>query len=343
MKKQDEGQEALGILMADSHLRDKAPARRTDNFYEKMVLKMLFVLDLQRKLRCPVYHAGDFLDDWTVSHRLVSDLILLLKDKVAPWYVVPGQHDLRYHNLKLLHETALHVLHRAGAITILPAWSDESRDIGERQTSRQNVAAFPWGIPIPTDRPWDKYFGQGNDYPKLAILHRLTWAGKRPFPAAADFATVESLHEQLGNDFDLVLTGDCHVPFTAVKDKTIIHNNSFSHQTLYVNPGPLMRCSVDEGDHKPSVYVWRKGGRIRVEQVVVPHDEGVFEPTDEQIGKLASTDSAVLALLRKLRKATNGQTYDFYSNMTKYLNQNPTARSVRALIEECMRSDDHVQ
>ena len=71
----------------------------------------------------------------------------------------------------------------------------------------------------------------------------MVWQGKRLWPGQTDPSARAILKKY--PEYDLILTGDNHRPFTEEYEGRLL-----------VNPGSLMRQSADQQDHRPRVYLY---------------------------------------------------------------------------------------
>lgn len=236
------------ILTTDWHLRDTVPACRTDDYLSAQWNKVAFIRELQEKYECPVLMAGDLFH---VCNRSMGLLCQCMNELPQQMICIPGQHDMPRHRMDLLADSAYGVL-------------EESRRINKTGVKGFWLDWFPYGTEL---RP--NCTKTVPRIPKVAIVHKLTWYGKKPYPGAPDTGNALSIMKQLAG-YDLILTGDNHEQFTL----------RFGDQLL-VNPGSLMRMTSAQMEHEPAVYLWSAEDNT-VERVVIPHESGVVIKREAQ-------------------------------------------------------------
>ncbi len=227
------------ILCADIHMRPSTPQARTDDFTESLFAKWAEINKLSHTYNAPVLVAGDLghKPDWPgwLLRRFIQ------QTTIEDLYVIPGQHDLPYHNIDNWHKSALGVLEAAEVLYFLDG---KGRSPSHIEGTPIFLFDFPWGLGFDKRRigpaPDDK------DVRKAAMTHQLIMEGKdnkEDFPGS---------NAQFGKDvlmnnprFDLILSGDNHKPFVIEYDGRLL-----------VNPGSMMRSNADQINHRPRVYLW---------------------------------------------------------------------------------------
>ena len=105
--------------IGDVHLRDTTPRSRVDDFYHTQKDKVFQVLKNVISVGCrTLLVPGDLFHHVTVSDRLKAEYIRLFKDSDIHILVIPGQHDMRYHQ-RQLKNTPMMVFNAAKAVTIV--------------------------------------------------------------------------------------------------------------------------------------------------------------------------------------------------------------------------------
>jgi hypothetical protein len=312
------------VLCADVHLRDAVPECRTDDFLAAQFRKLQAIRDLQEANGgCPVLCAGDVFDHWKPSPWLLQAVIPLVRN----WIVVPGQHDLPQHSLALFDKSGLAVLERAGCVQVLedPVGPVAIKD-GEAI-----VSGFPWGA-----EP-SGIAGDEEPYKRVALIHRLVYPGKPPFPGAESKGgpPKDLLRKMKG--FDLVVSGDNHQTFTDAAGGTASLTTGGPKRTLelsapqiLVNPGSMMRTTAAQADHEPSVFLWWAESNA-VERVVLPHEKGVV--SREHIDRDKARDERISAFVERLRDDVE-MGLDFRDNLRRFLAENETPKAVEQLVWE---------
>jgi predicted phosphodiesterase len=284
------------ILCADMHLRETKPRARTDDYFPAQWEKVQFIKALQHKYECAVLHAGDLYDYWKPSPELTANTFRLIPNLFCTVY---GQHDLPNHNLKLAHKSGLKPLWEVGFVDIL-----EMCHYGQVPDGKQISMVI-----------MNK---------KILIWHTLTYKDERPFPDHKGPSAMRLLKKY--PDFDLIVTGDNHIPFVQEYEGRLL-----------VNPGSMMRMTAAQIDHKPRVYLWYADSNT-VEPVYLPIQEGVV--TREHIDVKERREKRIDAFISKLKmdwEETWGysMTSDgggFENNLKAFFNANKTEQDIQDII-----------
>lgn len=285
------------ILTADLHLRDDQPVCRTDDFFQAQARKILWLCDLQREYKCPIFDAGDVFNTWKPSHALVRWAIRELPDNM---YTIPGNHDLPQHSLDLFNKCGLGVLQASGIVNVLCGEDIELPDL--------RISSFPWNCTLDNER-----------YGDVALCHVMTYKGRNPWPGCTAMGALELLQYMKG--FDLVVTGHNHKSFV------VEH-----HGRLLVNPGSLTRQNADQEDFKPSVYLWYSEDN-HVEQVFVPIEENVI--SREHLEKVENREERIDAFVERL-SGDFEINLSFENNLEQFFGANRIRGKTKELIMEAM-------
>lgn len=306
---------ADAILMADPHIREEVPLCRKDNFWEAQWNKWDFICGLQKEHSCPVICGGDVFDHYRVSPIVLAFAIAHLPEKFKS---VVGQHDLPYHNFRLLGRSSVQVLINAGVMELLKGvgilnWGMDYQREKDRSTTEYDNCRLKIG---------------GR---KVMVAHRLVYDDKEqsePFPGAKGSKGTSTARSMLRAfyTYDLILTGDNHNPFvTEYKGR------------LLVNPGSLMRDNIGQKDHEPRVYLYYANSN-QVEKVVVPHVENVM---DEKKEKEASEkkENTQAFIHRMQEEDTFGRVISFRTNVYRALEEKKPPKSIKTIILKSLEKD----
>ena len=243
------------VLCADTHIREKQPTCRTDCIIEAQEIKWAFIRQLCGD--APLLIAGDIFDKWKPSPWLIGKAAEWLPKNVI---CIAGQHDLPAHNAQRWDEGGLGTLHKAGRVTLLPDTGDNG--------------FYSGGTYI-------------NNY-YVSLLHKMIYQGKEPFPGAEKIGSTAKalLNRHSDDDFQLILTGDNHQPFTEELDGRLV-----------VNPGSVLRTTAAQIDSTPRVYTWNADSNT-VEPIYLPIDHGII--SREHINKEAKRDERIDAFVDQL-------------------------------------------
>lgn len=181
------------IITSDWHLRDTTPICRVDDFETTQWKKVDFISRLQRRLKCPVIHAGDLFEKWKPSPYLLAKTIEHLpKD----FYTIYGNHDLPQHNIELKNRCGVYVLKKANVLTV--------------------IDGRHWNVDY-NENQWFEIEGR-----KIHIAHIMTYQGKTPYPGCTDTPASGLLRKY--KDFDLIITGHNHMQFVEKHNGRLLLN-----------------------------------------------------------------------------------------------------------------------
>lgn len=235
-------------LVGDLHLRAQRPRGRIDDYVAAQETKFGQVLEMALGLDAPVLQSGDFFDSIDVPWNIVERYIRLIKEYHVKVYCVRGQHDLRYHSRDIVN-TPLAVMEASGAVQVV---GSEGIALNDEVT----LFGCDWGekeIPEPRG---------GND---ILLIHRMIIKDRKLWPGQGDYMVARSFLSK--HRFALVVSGDNHESFI----------EEFDGRKL-VNCGSLMRSSVDQVRHRPTIYLYdlAKGGLSVPIYIRIDPSEEVF-------------------------------------------------------------------
>lgn len=235
------------LFVTDSHLTDRQPSSRTDDFAQAILAKFRDVGDLAKEHRVTaVLHGGDMFHSPAVHRGLVGDLAEILRSYPCPVYVVPGNHDLFGQNPSTLPQTMLGLLSRTGVIRIL----DRDHPI---QESHHVIEGQPYYHGIDKHNKTADYGMQHQDVQhKLLIAHGFLL--DKPFLEEIP----HTLCEEVPREADMILVGHYHPGFSVhTRDDglTIINPGSMARvdASLYSMEQPIQAVLLDIDGRKKSI------------------------------------------------------------------------------------------
>jgi predicted phosphodiesterase len=292
------------ILCSDIHLRLTTPKCRTDNYFDTQAEKIKFIVDLREEYNCPILSPGDLFNKAKVDQELE---IWAIENLPKNMVLVPGQHDLPNHNLKLFKKSSLGVLHSCGKVEVLL----ENKETLIYGSKIVRILGFPFGVePKQVPRRFNK---------EILMAHYFTYLGKTWPGNQAPHA--RQLLRRL-NKYDLILTGDNHIPFVLEEEGRLL-----------VNPGSLMRLKSDQINHKPRVYLWYAESNT-VEPVYIPIRQDVIDIS--HIEKQQERDERMEAFI-SIVKTQEKISFNFISNLENYFRDNKEPKEVKEIVWECLR------
>ena len=293
----------VAVLCSDIHLSLRPPsARAGEPDWLEAQRGILHQLENLAFGRCPILCAGDVFDRWNSPVELVNWVI-----RHAPMlYAIPGQHDLPYHSLDLIHRSAYWTLAHANRLYHI---QDGPQGIGEVL-----VQGFPWGVPL-TPAP-KKERGQKIT---VALIHQYVWIQGHHYPGAPEESQVHNLFKD-GMGWDVIVCGDNHKGFiTKTKAGTTIFNC-----------GALQRRRADEADYRPQV------GLLYTDGIVEPHYLDTSQDILTAPPKTTAEEGLDLEDFLALIGDLQGQTLDFKSAINHAMNDKGTEPAVRQILLEAM-------
>jgi len=221
------------LVVGDLHLRTRPPKRRREaDFAEVCLGKLRQIVTIVRRRADTVVQVGDFFDSPDPSKGLIADVIGVMMGEPKPWYVIHGQHDLRYHSQEAASRSALRILEAAGIVRILGAG-------GGRRGALARLIGASFGQ-VPPGCPTDGF--------NILVAHAMV--GDRPLWPGHDLTGPEQ-YARKHPGYNLYCLGDYHYPFSKrVGDAWVI------------NPGAVLRLTADERDRsrRPKVVLFDTDG-----------------------------------------------------------------------------------
>jgi DNA repair exonuclease SbcCD nuclease subunit len=286
-QKRSKNKKADLIIVSDIHLMERQPPARTDDFVSAQFIKLDFISQLQKEHDCDVVCGGDLFDHWKPSPWLIRKTIKHLPGR---FHTVYGQHDLQNHNFELWEKSGIAVLEAAGALTVL----DEAH----------------WG-----HKPKEGSLFFPRYERSILVWHKYNYIGKQPWPDCQEPTGHTLLDDH--PEFDLIITGDNHIPFVVKKDGRLL-----------VNPGSMTRTKADQIDHGPRVYLWY-AEENKVEPVYLPIADDVV--SREHIDKKQARDDRLDAFISRLDSEWL-VSLNFEDNLKEFSQKNKVSNKVMEVI-----------
>lgn len=244
----------LGGIMfsavADLHLRTKTPKYRKDNFHETQFQKFERLLKYTSKYveSKILVTAGDIFDSKGVNYTTVATTmgLLLAYDNVL-FFVVPGQHDLKYHR-QGLEGTPLGVLLQLPNVKLLT---------GDTQT-----VGFPVHSLTFVGGGWNEEPTAKGD---VFVTHRMVTAQGPLWPGQTDYISGKALLKKY-KGFKYIISGDNHRP----------HKITVNKRTN-INCGSMCRTNKDQYKYKPAFWHIHEDGTIQKVAFGVKKASAVFD------------------------------------------------------------------
>lgn len=214
------------LLTADWHIRGDRPRCRIDeDWIESQRQDIQAVVDIARREKVDeAWVLGDLFHQPRAATEAVNMVLVGLKDlrEVCPVYILPGNHDLPYHDYGNLEQSSLGI--------VLKSFPE----LRTREEPRGlTIAAAPFGLD-PVDPHADVW-----------ATHQLTFENDETKPPMAGGKIAQDLLDEAPG-VHIVVTGDYHrgYVYTGADGRRVI------------TPGCLNIQAADMVDYKPRVYIW---------------------------------------------------------------------------------------
>lgn len=293
------------LITGDWHATDKQPENRTDDYWQSFLSKIDFILStaVTNKVDA-ILQPGDFTDSPSLSYEAFSDLTDKFKHvlNAHPIFTVWGQHDLRFRNRV---NTALRALSAACDITIL---SQSEMPYIKDNGIAIHGSSYNEAIPAPID-----------GYYNILLTHRMIveeklWSQQEGHEWATAFIR--------RNKFDLIVSGDNHQAFIAQSGK----------RTL-INCGSLMRSTIAQIDHRPSIVIFdTKKESCQFTPVPIKSSSKVFRM--DKVSQEKERNKELEAFIKGLSEHKE-MSLDFDAALNEYLKENRISNGIKSIIEEC--------
>jgi predicted phosphodiesterase len=285
----------------DLHITDKKPRNRTDeNYLETLCGKILWACENPLKECEVILQPGDVFDSFKANDFLKQHIIPFLKALNKQFHMIYGQHDLRFHNSNKLN-TPLRVAEVSGALNILGKTY-------EAVGPMVDAYGASWGEEIPEI--------ENPEYTNILVIHKMIIKDEKLWEAQTGHTMAQILLRK--NKFDLIVSGDNHQCFTDQhEDKWL------------VNMGSLMRSTIAQLDHCPSVAVYdTKTREVEVTEIPVKPSEEVFR-IEEALAEKEKSEQ-LEAFIEKLEVPVGGTVatvdgLDFRANLEAWISENSSS------------------
>ena len=214
------------LLTADWHIRGDRPRCRIDeDWIESQRQDIQAVVDIARREKVDeAWVLGDLFHQPRAATEAVNMVLVGLKDlrEVCPVYILPGNHDLPYHDYGNLEQSSLGI--------VLKSFPElRTRE----EPSGLILAAAPFGLD-PVDPHADVW-----------ATHQLTFESAETRPTMAGGKIAQDLLDEAPG-VQVVVTGDYHrgYVYTGADGRRVI------------TPGCLNIQAADMDDYRPRVYIW---------------------------------------------------------------------------------------
>ena len=306
----------LAIITADIHLRQNKPVCRNDDFFKEQEKKLDYILNLQKKHGVPILDAGDVFDK-AVSSLFLNCFILEKIKKINNKIItIPGNHDLVNHSLELFKKSNLYLLSLASTNFYVL----RNDLINEYYEILPDVVVY--GQEYCTKLPKINVLEKHIKYKKILLLHAMIFEKEKN--KYIEGHTAKEILNKYKN-FDIIITGHNHKTFVVQNNKQIL-----------INPGSLMRMSIDQINHKPSIFLLYDD--FTIQQQNIPIADNVFDNTYIEIQKLKKENKIKIEkFINNINKKNIKSNKDYITNVENYIIKNKINKNIQNYIWESIK------
>lgn len=220
----------IALCCADLHMREDQPLARTDNYQEILGYKFTHLLGTAQKNNVPILCAGDFFHKAKTSKQFEIGIVQVIEQSNIEFFIIPGNHDLPYHNLDNLNNSSLGILNLSKQINVL---------------SQELDSMFSFNI-------------KGI---KIGMIHSLI---HRDNPLKVEGKTISTKAKTLLKkhpDLDVIISGDNHESFIAEHEgRLLINPGSMMRMTAaQIDHKPSMVLLYDDLSYEIIYFPIEKG------------------------------------------------------------------------------------
>lgn len=230
------------LITGDLQLTRRQPRCRTDDFPVTQYNKFLEVLSIAKIYGVKgILQPGDFWDYAAPGYGLYSLYAGALRRYLVKVFVVRGQHDLFFHSLTNIENTALNALESENLVTVL---GKKSNTIKSHSGEIIQLYGSSWGEGIPTALKSPRLRRSGLKTINVLVTHESIAPKEAARGGYKPDSPEKFLKKCRENDYQLVVVGDYHAPFS-----------SYDKNVLMVNVGCMVRLKADDVQD-PRVALW---------------------------------------------------------------------------------------
>jgi DNA repair exonuclease SbcCD nuclease subunit len=302
---------SYALFVGDLHLKEKAPASRTDEWLKAMAEKLNFISKISREHNATIIQVGDLFDSAKNSNLFLSYVLTYLPYMT----VVPGNHDLPGNTMNNFERSPLNILLKANSIAI--GTHTTCSTIGNVK-----IHYFPYGDVNFEEK--DKY-SVFPDHNNIAVLHHPIYSGQVPFYHKNYAVNVNQIRKYFP-EFDWVVAGDIHSPFVNTRKKPYV-----------LNCGSVLRLTSVQKEYKPAIWLMNLD-TLEVKKIEIPVQENVMSEDSEKIENKKSESLAAFVEHFRPDKENGFLQYEEY--IEKYLKENKVQPAVKKAIKNIMAMEE---
>lgn len=296
----------VAIATADLHLCEKPPIARDAEikddprgWFAAMKRPLWFLKRLKQEYKVPILYAGDIFHHWDNSPEMINWAI----ENLPPGISIAGQHDLPYHRFEEIRKSAYHTLVKSGVLT----------DISCGKTyENENFSVTGFGWEVSLCRP-----PATKTNLRIALVHKYLWNhDKDKHPGASPNSQISNLPKNFYL-YDLVISGDNHIPFTNNID-----------QTAFLNCGSLMARDKTQKNYRPAIWLIFSNGYPSQSNIDISKDKWSDSFVSSETRRDPNVEEAVHAF--KELKTKGG---DFLATLRHAIKHESVRKGVKKVLQ----------
>jgi DNA repair exonuclease SbcCD nuclease subunit len=297
------------LLVGDMHIRSDIPLCWDERFKEEQNNALLAIYETSREHNISILQSGDLFHKPNPGFQSILLFDSFFPGAIKYFYTIPGNHDLPFQNIDRAKDSAY------GLMAYLPMVYAHLKPTKIKRV-HTSICFFPFGSNLSDCTP-------DPDVYNIAVAHiyvdtvKPKWGGE-------DHHTTKEIFN-LFKGFDLIVTGDNHIPVIDEKNGQLL-----------INPGSITRQTADQIDHRPRIYLFSIE-RKEYEIVYLPIGEGISR---EHIEGQEKREERISAFVESLSK-THDIHLSFEKNMERFLAQNKVPKNIKEKIYAAMEVDQY--
>lgn len=321
----------IAVLISDCHFsadKPKARAGTQEQWWDTQCAHLEEAMRTAHNLNCPLVIAGDVFDTWNQPVDLVTMIAEVMAAFQCPVYMVPGQHDLPYHELHEVGRSAIYNLmmasrgmRRRSDVYLLTSNILPLGDTGWW------VYGAAWGMPFDyaTARTSLTPETGEDDGNILLCAHKYVYSGRstaHPGAKQEDCSHGRKMRDALAG-YTACVFGDNHIPF--------LDDNVYNH-------GALIRRKSDERKFIPEYGLLYRFGRIERVQLEASGKDMWHDGEDEYAAPDKKPAALMTDFAESVKALASDETVDFKAVCNRLLGQSNLStaakREILSLLDE---------
>lgn len=324
------GPPPVAVLVSDCHFSLEPPSARADRNWLQTQHEHLFEsLVAADGSSVPLVIAGDVFDTWNQPVELVNTLAGTFAGfPGVSVFMVPGQHDLPYHDIRQIDRAAIHTLMLAITAT---RTKDAVCEIVDGVSRLQSPARDGWLV---YGAGWGQPWGYAdrvspevhNDEKVLLVAHQYTHAGTPETQYVGAGVEKSVLTGDMADKLDgyaAAVFGDNHIPWLATVNGT--HREGSNYDLDVYNHGCMVRRKSDERKYAPEYGVlFDDGSIVRHKIEAANHDQwrdGECDYTIPDTLHLSLPGGVTAEFVQSVRQLATDERVDFSAAIHRLLGE----------------------